>query len=335
MTCLLPERVVQLHLTTRCNLACAHCYSSSGPSGGRSLDVADIVGALGPLRDHGFEVLSLSGGEPLLYPDLVPVVAEARRLGFRVTVVTNGAAVTRAKAAALSGLVGTAAVSFDGTPEHHDVIRCKPGGFDLAARGLRWLREAGTPCGVICCVTRTTLPDVPWLYQFARDEGASLLQLRPLALTGRGEGLVDESLDAADCERLAVVAGLLAEGQTAPFVQCDLVHAGQLVEEGPALFPLLLGAPLDGPLSDLVNPLVIAEDGSIRPYVYGLQTRDGLTTLGALAERGWAGLAEETAAELVGLLRRAFSAAGKEPNRFVDFYSVLTDEAAHIGAVER
>lgn len=333
MTCLLPERVAQLHLTTLCNLACAHCYSTSGPDAARFLDPDTLVGALAMLRKEGYDVVSLSGGEPFLYPELTTVVAEARRLGFRISIVTNGAAVTEEKAAALAGLVSTVAVSFDGLPDHHDAIRRKPGGFQLAVRGLRRLQKAGMTCGVICCVTRTTLPDVVDLYEFAAGEGAALFQLRPLALTGRARTIGGEALDADDCERLVAVADLLAGNESGPFVQCDLVPAGQLVEEGPGQFPLLCGAPLDGPLSDLVNPLVVAEDGGVRPYVYGVAGTYELTGLTELATTGWPGLPVRVADELSSLLARTFAQAATHPERFVDFYGLLTDQAADTGAV--
>lgn len=330
MTCLLPERIAQLHVSTLCNLACAHCYSSSGPSAARSLDPSAVAIGLAALRAEGYEVLSISGGEPFLYPALFDVVSQARDLGLRVTIVTNGAAATPRKAAALAGLVSTVAVSFDGAPEHHDAIRRKQGAFQLAARGLRWLMDEGIGCGVICCVTRTTLPDVPWLYEFAREERARLLQLRPLAITGRARGaLAGEALDADDCERLAIVAGLLAEDDDGPVVQCDLVFAGQLAEAGPAQFPILGNAPIDAPLSDLVNPIVITEDGNVRPYVYGLGGWYALTTLEELGRAPWKGMPDRTAANLVRVLERTFATAARHPRRFVDFYGLLTDEAAN------
>lgn len=328
MICLLPQRVVQLHLSTLCNLACAHCYSSSGPGQARSLNAALIGPALRTLRHQGYEVLSLSGGEPLVYPNLYEVVAEARQLGFHVSVVTNGAPVTEAKAAALAGLVGTVAVSFDGRPERHDAIRRKVGAFDLALRGLRHLRQARIAFAVIGCVTRTNLPDVPWLYELAEEEGARLLQLRPLALTGRAEGILDdEALDDDDMERLALVASILSDHEAGPMVQCDLAFAAQLAEEGPAQFQLLQGGWRDAPLGDVVNPLVVAEDGSVRPFVYGLSDAYRLTTLEHLARDGWSGLEEDAGASIAALLQRTFDRVAESPRRFIDFYSVITAEA--------
>jgi hypothetical protein len=195
-------------------------------------------------------------------------------------------------------------------------------------RGAHRLRRAGIPFGFITCVTRTSLPDVPWLYELARTEGASLLQLRPLALTGRGAtGLDDAALDAEDAERLAIVAALLGDTAEPPFVQCDLAPTGQLLTAGPAQFPLLDGNASTASLSDLVNPLVIGEDGTIRPFVYGMPERYQLGTIEDLASGGWRGMGSEQRVNVATLVEDTFSAVSRHSGRFVDWYAVLTDVA--------
>lgn len=72
-----------------CNLACGHCYSASGPTVRDALPAAQILDALGALRAEGYEVLSLSGGEPLLYREFEALVRGATALGFCVNLITN------------------------------------------------------------------------------------------------------------------------------------------------------------------------------------------------------------------------------------------------------
>ena len=63
----LPDRIIHLHPTRLCNLACLHCYSESSPQLKTTLDPDLLIDALAVLRAEGYAAISLSGGEPLLY----------------------------------------------------------------------------------------------------------------------------------------------------------------------------------------------------------------------------------------------------------------------------
>jgi Fe-coproporphyrin III synthase len=87
-------RVIQIHPTLRCNLFCAHCYSSSGPASHTELDREIVLGLVKDAAQLGYNVVGISGGEPLLYRPLPDVLGEARRQGLATTVTTNGMMLT-------------------------------------------------------------------------------------------------------------------------------------------------------------------------------------------------------------------------------------------------
>jgi pyruvate-formate lyase-activating enzyme len=97
--------------------------------------------ALVRARQSGYTVLSLQGGEPTLFPDLVPLVAEARRLGFPfIGMVTNGRRLedrdfTRALLEA--GLDGVTISVLGHDAETHDALAAAPGSFAQMMAGLR------------------------------------------------------------------------------------------------------------------------------------------------------------------------------------------------------
>jgi hypothetical protein len=221
-------------------------------------------------------------------------------------------------------------VSLDGRPTRHDEIRGSIGAFNAAVRGLHYLQEAGIRCGIITCVTRLSLVDVPWLYELACAEGASLFQMRPLALTGRAaQSLNNLALNTEDAARLSVVASLLNRTSEQTLVQCDLVRANDLATEGPSQFAILCDdSASEAPLSELVNPLVIAEDGSVRAYVYGACNGLNLTTVGDLAEGVWMELREAQRRALASVLTESFARVGRLDGQFVDWYAVYT-QASH------
>ncbi len=85
--------LVQLVVTRRCNLACGYCHEyddSSQPVDQRLLERRiDHSGDLGTL------VLTLTGGEPLLHPQLDALVARVALHGMVCTLISNGYALTR------------------------------------------------------------------------------------------------------------------------------------------------------------------------------------------------------------------------------------------------
>src|SRR5436853_6267011 len=82
--------ILQIHPSLRCNLACAHCYSLSGPAARAELDVSTVCEVISDAAALGYEVVSVSGGEPLRYSGLETVLAQANPLWLLTTVTTHG-----------------------------------------------------------------------------------------------------------------------------------------------------------------------------------------------------------------------------------------------------
>jgi MoaA/NifB/PqqE/SkfB family radical SAM enzyme len=72
----------------RCNLSCTYCNEYDDFS--KPIDTAVMAQRIGHLADLGTGVITLSGGEPLLHPELDDIVAEIRRRGSIAGMITNG-----------------------------------------------------------------------------------------------------------------------------------------------------------------------------------------------------------------------------------------------------
>ena len=86
--------LVALNLTRRCNLKCAHCYLDAGtlnnddPDELATSEVCALLNEIASLSDETMVVLT--GGEPLLRPDIMDIAAHASGLGLMVVMGTNG-----------------------------------------------------------------------------------------------------------------------------------------------------------------------------------------------------------------------------------------------------
>lgn len=72
----------------RCNLSCAYCNEYDDHSKPVPLDT--VRARLDHLADLGTTVITISGGEPLLHPDLDAIIAHVRRRGMIAGLITNG-----------------------------------------------------------------------------------------------------------------------------------------------------------------------------------------------------------------------------------------------------
>lgn len=319
----LPDRTVHLHPLSRCNLACSHCYSTSSPEAGALLDPARILAALPRLRAEGYEVVSLSGGEPLLYAGLAEVCAEARLQGFRLAAISNGFRVRRANAALLD-MLDALAISFDGMETRHLAMRRHPRAWSAAVEALETLRSLGKPAAAAFTVSRDSLAEVPEFVEFAAGKGVRAVQLRPLVAAGRAVGGADTGCLSPDEERrlwlMAQTLALAYAGEVA--VHVDLAPAPALLADAGAWAGLLDAAP-GASLSDQVNPLVITPEGRLKPFTFDFPVAFDLGGIEDLDR----GIAKDRLAALAKVTGQALSglAGGRG---FVDWFARLRDVAA-------
>jgi MoaA/NifB/PqqE/SkfB family radical SAM enzyme len=321
----LPDRTVHLHPLDRCNLKCSHCYSSSSPFAWTILPPEPLIGALPRLRAEGYEVISLSGGEPLLYPWLGELLAAAKSEGFRTAAITNGFRVTHRYRAVIEAL-DRIAISFDGLEARHNAMRGNAQAWSRAVAGLRYLAEIGKPAATAFTVTRETLAEVPEFIEMCADLGVRAVQLRPLVMAGRAtEAVTDLALSEADTARLWLMAqtlNLAWDGEVA--VHVDLAPAEALAADSCA-WDLALKGGSDQQLSDVVNPLVITPEGRLRPWTYDFPEEFDLGQLQDLApaRRIWISLGLP---RLRRILARTLHAAGLEEG-FLDWFAFQRDQA--------
>ncbi|MDD2422364.1 MAG: radical SAM protein, partial [Heliobacteriaceae bacterium] len=86
--------IVSWNTTNACNMYCEHCYRDAGVKAEEELSTAEAKSLLTEIAKSGFKIMIFSGGEPLMRPDIVELVAQAKSLGLRPVFGTNGTLIT-------------------------------------------------------------------------------------------------------------------------------------------------------------------------------------------------------------------------------------------------
>ena len=130
-------------VTSRCNLKCIHCRSSSISDSKEVFSINDTFNLINNIASFCSPVLVLSGGEPLLRKDVFEIASYGTEKGFRVCLATNGTLINdeRCRKIKESG-IRLVSLSLDGSrPEIHDDFRNQKGAFKLILQGIEKLKE--------------------------------------------------------------------------------------------------------------------------------------------------------------------------------------------------
>ena len=191
-------RLVFWETTAGCNLECGHC---------RRLDVARAM-----MRDDltteeafrlvdqvaavGNPILILSGGEPLIRPDILEIARHARGRGLTVSLASNGTLITGRLARAIKDAgIARCAVSLDGArAETHDAFRRQLGAFHRALEGIGYVRWAGVPVQINTTVARHNAAELEAIHDLAVGLGAVALHAFLLVPVGCGVQIAQDQM---------------------------------------------------------------------------------------------------------------------------------------------
>ncbi len=183
-----PGPVVIWNLIRRCNLTCKHCYSISADKDfPGELSTEEVFSTMDDLKAFKVPVLILSGGEPLLRPDIFDISRRAKEMGFYVGLSTNGTLIDEANIDAIADIgYDYVGISIDGIRETHDKFRRKQGAFDASMHGIRLCHEAGIKVGMRFTLTMDNAHELPELLALMEQEQIDKFYLSHLNYAGRG-----------------------------------------------------------------------------------------------------------------------------------------------------
>lgn len=189
-----PGPVVIWNLIRRCNLNCKHCYSlSADVNFPGELSTEDVFGVMDDLKSFHVPVLILSGGEPLLRPDIFDISTRAKEMGFYVGLSSNGVLIDENMAGRIAAIgYDYVGVSLDGIGEVHDSFRRVKGAFDASLNGIRLLKERGGKVGIRFTMTENNMQSLTPLLNLLDHEEIDKFYLSHLVYAGRGNRYRDD-----------------------------------------------------------------------------------------------------------------------------------------------
>jgi heme d1 biosynthesis radical SAM protein NirJ len=183
-----PGPVVIWNLIRRCNLTCKHCYSISADIDFKGeLSTDEVCTVMDDLKAFGVPVLILSGGEPLLRPDIFDISRRAKDMGFYVGLSSNGTLIDADNINDIAAIgYDYVGISIDGIKKTHDLFRRKDGAFDASMNGIRLCREHGIKVGLRFTLTEDNAVELPDILQLMQAEDINKFYLSHLNYAGRG-----------------------------------------------------------------------------------------------------------------------------------------------------
>jgi len=219
-----PPRLIAWEVTRSCPLACKHCRAAARPEpypGELSTDEGRRL--LDNIASFARPTIILTGGEPMLRPDIYDLAAHAHGLGLPVVMAPCGtlvddAAVARMKRAGIRCI----SLSIDGaTAESHDAFRGAPGAFDAAVGAAAAARLGGLDFQINTTITRHNRGELRAIRDLAARLGARVFNPFLLVPTGRGRDLAGQEISPEEYEQtLEWLAGQEGRGRIAIRVTC-------------------------------------------------------------------------------------------------------------------
>ncbi|MCW4000376.1 MAG: radical SAM protein [Candidatus Bathyarchaeota archaeon] len=188
--------VLSYNVTAKCNMKCSHCYiNASEKQLPNELSTQEAKMVIDQICQVSSPLLILSGGEPLLRPDIYELIEYGVEKGLKMGLGSNGYLIDDAVAKKLkSAGVATVSISIDSSiPSQHDEFRGVEGAWQKAVDACKALRKHNVLVQVNTTLTHDNYGQIDDIMSLAESIGVENFHLFFLVPTGRGVKLEDIS----------------------------------------------------------------------------------------------------------------------------------------------
>jgi len=184
---------IYFYLTRLCNLRCRHCWIQpkyqTEEQTYPSLPLKLFRSIIQQAKPLGLSSVKLTGGEPLLHPQINEILDFIQKEDLTLNMETNGTLCTTELASKMAECKNASvSVSMDGADaETHEWVRGVEGCFDESVQGIKNLVKAKFRPQIIMTVMQRNRDQLEKLVRKAEEWGAGSVKFNVLQPTGRGE----------------------------------------------------------------------------------------------------------------------------------------------------
>ena len=158
------------------------CQPSSLLEERNDLGLPLLLHAVADAANLGYNFLNVSGEEPLRYPWLAALCREAHKHGMLTSMITRSLSLTAPQLEWLRFSIDLLGIEVEG----RGTRRNSPGTHaarapQTAEQRLTVVRDSGIPFAIVFPLTSANLAELEWAAEFAAEQGAAMLQVRPSA----------------------------------------------------------------------------------------------------------------------------------------------------------
>ncbi|MCK4983482.1 MAG: SynChlorMet cassette radical SAM/SPASM protein ScmF [Victivallaceae bacterium] len=189
---------IYFYLTEGCNLKCRHCWIApkfqSEDAEWPSLDFELFKDIVRQGKALGMRSVKLTGGEPLIHPDIDKILDYICEQDLQVTVETNGLKCTPEIAEKIAkGKNPFVSISLDGSEAaEHEWVRGVEGCFEAALEGVRNLVKVGIRPQLIMSVMKRNAHQLESIVRLAEKENVESVKYNLVTPTARGEQMHEQ-----------------------------------------------------------------------------------------------------------------------------------------------
>ncbi|MBQ7122244.1 MAG: radical SAM protein [Clostridia bacterium] len=165
-------------LTPFCNFRCVMCYvrlnEEQAKSHGRLLDADEWLETARQAKEEGTLHLTLTGGEPFLHPEFWKIYSELNKMGFLITLLSNGSLIDEAvmEKFEMYGMPYAVKLTVYGaSDETYQKVCGSKDGFTRVCKAIELLENAKVPLTLTSTIVRENAHDLNEIYALARKYG--------------------------------------------------------------------------------------------------------------------------------------------------------------------
>lgn len=189
--------VAQIEITGKCNLNCKHCRGNGNKNLKKDMPFDKIKEIINFAKNNsvdGYIEIVLSGGEPLLHPQLENILKFCKQENVLIEITTNGYLINQKFIDMFKeNNVTTISISLDSiTPQENDKFRGKEGAFDKAINAIKLLNQNDIRTRIRSTISNSNIDEMEKIVLFAIDLNVDNIAFGPIIPVGNAVTLGDE-----------------------------------------------------------------------------------------------------------------------------------------------